>query len=105
MRLVNLTPHRLDSHTPDGVRQIEPSGSVARVATIETAADPIDGIPVALTSFGEVVGLPDPQEGVILIVSGIVADAARRPDVVSPGPLIRDAAGQPAGCRGLARRV
>lgn len=103
--LVNLTPHDLSIHTPAGVVTVAPSGQVARVATVDTAAPDHDGIPVVITTFGEVTGLPAPDDGVMYVVSGIVADAARRPDVVSPGALIRGPDGQPIGCRGLARRV
>lgn len=103
--LINLTPHALTIHTPDGIVPLPPSGQVARVATVETTAPDHDGIPVVVTSYGQVVGLPGPIEGVMYIVSGIVADAARRPDVASPGALVRGPDGQPTGCRGLARRV
>lgn len=109
MRIVNLTPHVLNVHVADGsVRDIPPSGTVARVATIEIPADPIDGVPVVVTTFGELVGLPEPEPDVVFVVSGIVADAAAaagRRDVVSPGPLVRDEGGRPIGCRGLARRA
>jgi hypothetical protein len=60
-------------------------------------------IPTVTTSFGEVTGMPDPQPGVFLIVSGMVASAAARSDVFSPGDLVRDENGRPVGCRGLRR--
>lgn len=107
--IVNLTPHTLNVHLPDGsVRDIPPSGVVARVSTSEIPGDAIDGIPVGITTFGELVDLPEPVAGTTYVVSGIVADAASatgRRDVVSPGPLVRDGAGRPIGCRGLARRA
>lgn len=78
MRFTNLTPHsiRLNSGL-----EYEPSGSVARVATSYTEFDE-DGI--AEVRFGEVQGLPAPEAGVIYVTSALVAQAARRPDVVSP---------------------
>jgi len=100
---VNLTPHALNVHTTEGVITIAPSGSVARVATVETPGLPVGGIPTVFTSYGEVTGLPAPTEGTIYIVSGMVASAAPRGDVMSPGPLVRDEGGRPVGCRGLRR--
>jgi len=100
---VNLTPHSLAIHTPTGVVTLAPSGEVARVATVNTEAAPVGGIPTCTTTTGEVTGLPDPQEGVFLVVSGMVASAAPRPDVFSPGDLVRDESGRPIGCKGLRR--
>jgi hypothetical protein len=103
MRLVNLTPHVINIHTGKGVVIIDPSGEVARVATFSTAAPFIGDVPTCRTATGEVTGLPDPQDGVFLVVSGMVASAAPRPDVLSPGDLVRDESGRPVGCKGLRR--
>ena len=133
---VNLTPHALNIHTPEGVVTVPPSGTVARVATVSVEAAPIRltptachgecggcgqsldpsgegcicpelgvpwSIPTVVSSYGEVTGLPDPQLGVAYIVSGMVASAAPRPDVFSPGDLVRDESGRPVGCKGLRR--
>lgn len=104
--LINLTPHVLNVHTPDGVVDLPASGQVARVATSETSVGEVAGVPVTTTTFGEVTGLPEPAPGVWLVVSMLVrtaAEAAGRRDVLSPGPLVRDAEGRPVGCRGLTR--
>ena len=103
MKFINLTPHTINIHTDHGVVNIAPSGEVARVATVEVEADTVGGIPTVRTSYGEVTGLPTPTEGTTLIVSGMVASAAPRWDVMSPGPLVRDENGRPTGCRGLRR--
>ena len=103
MKFINLTPHTLNILAPSGVVTLAPSGEVARVASVSTEAAPVGGIPTVKTEFGEVTGLPSPQPGVILVVSGMVASAARRPDVMSPGDLVRDDGGKPIGCRGLRR--
>ena len=100
---VNLTPHALNVHTGNGVVTIAPSGEVARVAPVNPAADPVGDIPTVTTTFGEVTGLPDPQEGKVFIVSGMVASATPREDVFSPGDLVRDENGRPCGCKGLRR--
>jgi hypothetical protein len=63
----------------------------------------IDGVPISRSVLGEVMGLPAAEAGIWLVVSQIVASAARRPDLLFPGELVRNEAGQPIGCRGLAR--
>jgi len=60
-------------------------------------------IPTVRTTTGEVTGLPAPQRGKVFIVSGMVASAAPREDVMSPGGLVRDESGRPCGCKGLSR--
>jgi hypothetical protein len=75
---VNLTPHEIRLN--DG-RVFPPAGVVARVSTSHT---PFDENGVCAVQFGEIVGLPAPQDGILYIVSGMVAAAAKRNDVVSP---------------------
>lgn len=105
MKFINLTPHELNVHTGDGVRTFPPSGTVSRVPSYDRECRTIDGIPTVISDYGEVTDLPAPQEGVVLIVSGMVASHAPRRDVVSPGPLVRDDKGKPCGCRGLRRSL
>jgi hypothetical protein len=77
-KFINLTPHTININ--DGAAYAA-SGVVARVANNHT---PFDADGVASIEWGEVTGLPAPQDGVIYIVSGLVAQAAKRQDVVSP---------------------
>jgi hypothetical protein len=103
---VNLTPHTLTIHLSEGkVLKLAPSGEVARVATVETPAEPVEGVPTVRTAYGQVTGLPSSKVGTTLIVSGMVATASPRADVMSPGPLVRDDTGRPVGCRGLRRSL
>ncbi|BAM32872.1 hypothetical protein HW260_02090 [Helicobacter cinaedi] len=103
MKLINLTLHNLTIHNGEGESTtIAPSGIVARVAAEKENTGCIDGIPVFKTSFGEIQDLPEAQEGVIYVASLLVVQAAKRADVFSPGELLRDEAGQPVGCLGLA---
>lgn len=104
---VNLTPHALNVHRPDGtVLNIPPSGDVARVARDSVATRHAGDVPIDVTRSGAVTGLPDPVSGVFYVVSGMVASATPlRDDVVSPGPLVRDDDGRPIGCRGLAKSL
>lgn len=100
---VNLTPHILNIHTPAGVVNVPPSGRVVRVAQTSAPAGEAEGVALYRVSYGEVVGLPAPVPGVLLIVSGMVREAlaGSRADVASPGALLRGADGQPIGCNGL----
>lgn len=78
MTFINLTPHPIVLN--DG-RVFEPSGVIARVSANHTPF--VDGI--AKVEFGEVLGLPaEIREGVHYIVSALVAQACKRPDVVAP---------------------
>jgi hypothetical protein len=77
-QFINLTPHTIN--LTNGAAYAA-SGQVARVVSNHTAFDE-NG--VASIEWGEVTGLPAPQEGLIYIVSALVAQAAKRPDVVSP---------------------
>jgi hypothetical protein len=100
MKIINYTPHPINEVTTG--RTFPPSGIVARVTSTSTPAGEIDGIPIVTTTFGEIEGLPAPQEGVAIIVSGMVLDAkGKRFDLVAPGELVRDSNGNPIGCKGF----
>lgn len=106
MEFVNLTPHSITVLAPSGqvVFVLAPSGQVARVAMTRVSAPGPGGVEFHVSAPGEVEGLPAPQAGVVYVVSALVRTnpALRgRDDVASPGPLVRDAQGQPSGCAGL----
>lgn len=109
VNMVNLTKHLINLVTKDGKTvAIAPSGTEARVAEDRTPMDTIlteDGEEIAIStvSYGAVTDLPDPQAETIYITSYMVREAvgATRPDVYSPGPLVRDEAGAIVGCEGL----
>jgi len=112
MQLINLTPHRLVIRTEAGEDIIiEPSGNVARVATLPQESLDGHGLPFAVlgpTRFGAVEGIPDPKPGVGYIVSGLVAAHASRFDVFAPGTApahkpVRDANGRITAVRLLVR--
>ena len=108
--IINLTPHTLNIRLDLGMLEVPTMGIVARV-TEQRAERP--AIPtsegwcaVVSVTYGEVTGLPDPQAGHVYVVSRLVRqalDAAgdRRPDVLCPGPLLRNDAGVVVGCSGL----
>jgi hypothetical protein len=111
MTLINATPHSITLVSREGVeqdskkqfiaeaeaveilREIPPSEILARVSMVNLPAGEIDGIPIESVIYGEIEGLPESQEGVYYIVSGLVAAAAAkigRVDCLAPGALVRD---------------
>jgi len=95
-KLINLTPHAINVLTDGGTTiTLPPSGAVVRVRVTREVAGHIchDGrtVPLYRTSYGT-----------LYIVSlAVRAACPGRMDLASPGELVRDAAGQPIGCRGL----
>ena len=87
---INLTPHAIRIIDVDLViHKINPSGTVARVETVETEEVPVvvDGAKFSVTSrtMGAVSGLPEPNGVSIYIVSSMVLDAIQgRSDVFAP---------------------
>ena len=77
MKYMNYTPHTVNLN--DG-RAFESLG-VARVG-VSFSQPSADG--VVSQVFGEVIGLPAPQDGVKLIVSLLVLQASDRGDLVAP---------------------
>ena len=79
MKYINCTPHTISLN--DG-RSFAASGQIARVSS--SFSEVKDDLCTQV--FGEVQDLPEPQDGVRLIVSGLVlsALAGSRPDVVAP---------------------
>jgi hypothetical protein len=103
MKFINVTPHAIVLNNGDSFQ----SEGVARVAASFSAFD-ADGC--CEQQFGEVTGLPEPQEGVMYIVSGLVltaAKAAGRQDVVAPATghpdCVRNAAGHIQSVPGFVR--
>jgi hypothetical protein len=86
MKIVNLMPHPLVIQRGDGTREtFEPVG-LARVGSTPGEIEVVEGVSFAApTIYGELEGLPAPQEGVVYVVSMPVASRAKRADVVSPG--------------------
>jgi len=104
--IVNLTPHPLTIERTDGtVAAIPATGAVARLAVTREARPAVKTtvgeFAVTTPKLGAIEGLPDPQVGKIYVVSALVADAAKRSDVFSPGELVRDSEGKIIGARGL----
>jgi len=73
---------------------IPASGNIARKGSQPgTPCGEVKGISLySAPTWGEVEGLPEPSEGTIYIVSGLVAGRISRPDVFSPGTGPQDGA-------------
>lgn len=79
-KFVNLTGHNIN--LPGGVTW--PSEGIVRV---QDQFGDFDADGVCTVSYGEIMGLPAPQEGVLYVVSGLVLGAATeqgRSDCVAP---------------------
>ena len=109
IKLVNKTPHPVTLVLEDGARiSLEPVLPTPRVSSssVKTASYTItdgEGTEHVITreapTFGEIA---EPEEGVIYVVSMLVAARAKgRTDLVSPGRQLRNEAGQVIGCAGL----
>lgn len=124
--LVNLTQHALDFVAAQetaldggpviislpGVPRSDWATKVVRVAVMPQMCRAEIATQIGVVSlfsppvYGEVTNLPEPVEGTILVVSGMVVSALaergiRRPDVMSPSQLQRGADGKPSGALGL----
>ncbi len=110
VKLVNLTPHPITVYDESGniLMNVPPSGQVVRVSTTSRIIDNVDNIPIREVQYGDIQGLPEPQEGVVYIVSTIVvlalkAKGINRVDVVSPDTsqdsVIRDNEGKIIGVK------
>ena len=100
-KFVNMTAHTINEVTTG--MEIPRSGTIARVKQHTKKTQTHAGVPIYASSFGDVEGLPEPQEGVIYIVSALALNAvpSSRTDVVAPGNIQRDENKQPIGCVGF----
>ena len=108
MLLKNFTPHNVVIVINEETKIVIPSDGIARVTETKTVAPSIDvdGVIVEtfISSFGEVENLPPQEDGMMIIVSALVASAAKgRDDLLVPGELVRDDGGNIVGCKSLRR--
>jgi hypothetical protein len=106
MNIINLTPHAINFVNAESqpLLTVPASGTIARLSAKTVTVGEFDGIPVTETQYGEIVGLPEPQEGTVYIVSGLVAGQCKhRNDIFIPNELVRDSEGNIIGCKSLGR--
>lgn len=109
MKIVNLAAHDVHLVDADGavIRTFEQSGVTARAAVTTEQLGAVDGVPLARTRYGAPTDLPEPEEGVLLIVSILTIQAAAAvgrvtSDLFAPADLVRDSRDRVIGCRALA---
>ncbi len=133
MKIINLTPHQLTILTEDPqgelegtvdigpsarftryrkVAEIPPSGHVARAVQREEIVGSVQfngtKIPIVRISYGEPVGLPEPETDTYYYVSVITAQAAAAhgrstDDLIFSGKSVRDKNGRIIGILSFAR--
>ena len=85
MNLINLTPHDIHVMENGEIQTYPASGQQARVSVTQEKLTEINGVPVYRPVYGEVTGLPEPQNDTMYIVSMLVRSAApNRTDLISP---------------------
>lgn len=106
-KIINLTPHMISYFSNTGAGQsFPPSGTVARVSTIEESLPDIDGIETIQQGYGPVIGLPEPQPDTYYIVSALVRVAVPdRADILVPAHHVRNEQGLVIGCRAFIRNI
>lgn len=112
--ILNYTPHKLNFY------KLENNGNKVLYLTLPTQGISVRvfqhfgdtemyrfgdvDIPLKTATMGDIVGLPDPEPGIKLVVSQVSALSIRgRSDVYFPSGEVRDGNGQIIGCTGLAR--
>jgi len=105
MKIENLTPHtvRILDEDEEVIKEIEPSGQVARVEKKTLHVGDLNGeIPVTKSVFGQVENMPEGDHETLFVVSRVVANALpRRHDLLVPSQLVRDENGQVKGAKSL----
>lgn len=101
---VNLTPHDIHYAVSNDPRvplaTLPRSEKPARVQEWVRSVGEHEGALLCTVTYGPVENLPEPVEGTIYIVSGMVRSALpERADLASPGGTIRDGNGRVVGCR------
>ena len=96
--MLNLTPHTIAIILTTGeTLTVEPSGTVARVATHETDLGMMGHVPVIRRVLGEAEGLPEDTSEPVLVSAMVLAAVPGRPNTFAPdtGPTaVRDEAGR-----------
>ncbi|MCX6782278.1 MAG: hypothetical protein NTW66_04145 [Candidatus Magasanikbacteria bacterium] len=114
MKVVNLTPHVVNLCDESGAvfASVPSSGQLARVKTLPKVVGQVEvagrTMPVRVSEYGPLEGLPDPVDGVLYVVSLQTATAAaklgRTDDILVPDDTVRDPAGIVIGCRAFGRQ-
>ena len=104
--ILNMTPHSVNIIGDDNkIIKTFDSVGIARCSQQTVTIGDINGIPLTTTSFGDVIDLPAPQDGVFFIVSRLVLSACPdRNDLLVPNDLVRDDNGNIIGAKSFANK-
>lgn len=80
----NLTPHEINIFLDGNMISIPPSGTIARVDSVDTVIGNVDGIPVVRSTMGDVTGLPDNEDPIIVSLMVLDALQGKRKNVYAP---------------------
>jgi hypothetical protein len=87
-QIINLNKHAVNVMINGENVAIAPSGTVATVAQKSVLVGEVNGVPLYRTEYGDIQGLPDPQEGVLYLVNLLVGSRAAllygRTDLIGP---------------------
>lgn len=107
MKIVNLTGHPIrlgysaEKMESDGQARVH--GEMREVGGVVIDGPPSAILPILEVTENKIHGLPKPVKGTIYVVSGIVAAAANRDDVVAPARAQRDNNGRVTACHAFVR--
>ncbi|MDG1314032.1 MAG: hypothetical protein P8P29_00730 [Flavobacteriaceae bacterium] len=100
----NLTPHTVNLLDQGGqeIMVITSQGESPRLQSTMTDAGDVAGYPLVRQEFGETTGLPEAEEGVLILVSRLVLAAnPERKDLGVPVQFVRDTEGRILGCQAI----
>ncbi len=101
-RIRNFTSEEVFVHLPGHDVVLYPSEGIARVQeSVNIEQINAQGVHLVRTVYGRVNGLPEPVEGVLIIVSPSVKTAAARNDLVIPTDLVEGEEPGAINCRAL----
>ena len=106
VKFYNCCPHDVVIILQDGSAvTFNKCDTPARVYNDINTVFNINKVPILQRSGGNVINLPEPQDGVLYIVSEIVQKARPdRADLLCPGPTIKNEFNVILGCSGLMLR-
>lgn len=104
MEIRNHTPHDLIVTVGGRRRVYKRCDPEVRVEEEVSDGGTLDGFPVQIVGMGEVENLPEPEEGVVFVVSMVTCQRApHRRDLFYPYPQLRDKGGNIIGAAGFAQ--
>ena len=101
----NLTPHDVWVVDDKGtlIWFYEESDKPARCKVTRKEIGRIGKIPLYKNELGQVYDLPARKKGVYLIVSRVVAEVAKRGDLLVPDNIVRNSMGEIEACKGFSK--